>query len=330
MLRLWALRRLLSFLFGVSLLIASFGLARAQTPSSNHPKISITPAIKDLDLKTGQTEASYKITIQNKASVPLKFTFKAIDFKSLDETGGLAFIGPVAKTPYKYGLAKWIKLNVADLTIPAGQQNSVNVVVQNLPDLAPGGHYAAVLIEANEVKTGTGTSAQVSLHQILSSSLFLRKIGGERYDLSLKSFRFSHHFWKLPGSVDLRLYNNGNMFVVPRGHVMLNQPGGQTGRDGIINNESVRVLPETYRRLTVPLKSVSSSWKPGRYTLKVQYHYDGLERTATKSVSFYYFPWQWIALTGVIILIVIFTIYKLVGRQRRRAKQRARAGIHKI
>lgn len=288
------------------------------------PKVTISPAFKEITLEQGQLAATYEIEIINNADTEIGFGLTAVDFKSLDETGGIAFIGPTGgDLVQKYGIAKWVKVHTPTVELPSKGKQKVTVEVQNLPDLSPGGHYGAVLIEALSAETGDEIKARVSLRQTLTSLLFVKKVGGERYDLSLKEATFAKNWWKLPQKVGLRFYNAGNVYVVPRGRIELHDPAGRLVADASINTDSLKVLPETHRQIPVNMSGLARVWLPGKYTLKVMYRYDGHESFATKRYSFFYVPTYLLAVVAVLAGGGVWAAKKLVKVRKSKDSKRA-------
>lgn len=273
----------------------------ALAEQAKEPKITISPAFKEITLEQGQLTATYEIEIINNADTEIGFGLIAVDFKSLDETGGIAFIGPTGgDLVQKYGIAKWVKVHTPTVELPPKGRQKVTVEVQNLPDLSPGGHYGALLIEALSAETGDEIRARVSLRQTLTSLLFVKKVGGERYDISLNETVFAKNWWKLPKKINLRFYNAGNVYVVPRGRVELYDPAKRLVADASINTDSLKVLPETYRQIPVNMSGLARAWLPGTYTLKVMYRYDGHDGFATKQYRFLYIP-PYVLVTAVLL-----------------------------
>lgn len=69
---------------------------------------------------------------------------------------------------------------------------------------------------------------------------------------------------------------------------------------GIINQESITILPGKSLTLDVPISKISNSNIPGRQKIMVQYRYDGSEAIITVSKSIWYVP-----LYSLVILAII-------------------------
>lgn len=278
--------------------LALSGRAAGAAPAATG--ITISPAFQMVTIQPSASEQPVVFKITNNRPVAQDLSFAVRDFNTLNESGGLFFVGtnPTALQK-KYGLAKWFSLPTTSLTIPAGQTATLNASIVNLPDLSPGGHYGALMISL-----GDGNSAgKVGLQPIASSLLFVTKPGGDTHRLGLSSVSFSHTLFKLPGSVNLRFHNDGNTHLVPRGNVYLEDPSGKVISKGIINDDSGIILPETYRRYFVPMRTIASSNKVGKYKLRIDYRFDGFDGYRSYQKSFWHLPTIAAALAVVIFVV---------------------------
>jgi len=84
------------------------------------------------------------------------------------------------------------------------------------------------------------------------------------------------------------------------------------------------LLPETYRSFSSDLKKVNNdhNWLVSKYTLQVDYRYDGVDRYATKIVSIRLINGSLIMLGAVALAAIIGVIMLLwYIRRRRNAKK---------
>ena len=249
----------------------------------------ISPAFQSVNLSASQPSAGYVVQLTNATPADQNFRLSAVDFGSLDETGGVAFTGaPTSESEHRYGLAAWMGLGTNTVFLAAGKSTQVTVTISNRPSLAPGGHYGAILATAVTDTGKPGSDPRVNLQQVLSSLILLTKEGGVDASLKLVSQQPDKTGWRLPSKINHRFQNDGNVHVIPRGVVEVKDPFGRTVSRGALNDGSGTILPESFRRYVTPLTSVAAAWMPGRYTLATTYRYDGTEQTKTASVHFWY------------------------------------------
>lgn len=270
----------------ISMLMAVPGVAAA-TPNRG---FAISPAFQNVTVKAGQSEAQFTLEIGNNSAQDQNFRLTATDFGSLDEEGGVAFLGqPASELEHRYGLASWLKLEKDAVFVPAGKSVQMRVSLENRPSLSPGGHYGAVLATA-VTDTGQAVSGdpRVGVRQVLSSLVLAIKDGGGMADLRLVSQATDAHFWHLPSTIEQRFQNVGNVHAVPRGTIEVRDPFGRVVTRGAANAESGAILPESFRRYSSPLDKIATAWAPGFYSVVSSYRYDGTSQTKTFTTHFWY------------------------------------------
>ncbi len=262
---------------------------------------SITPFFQEVNLEQNQKEAVFFLTVENTTDAPATFRISVLDFGALDESGGVAFLG-AGNPERKYGLASWISLEKDALVLNPGDKQNIRVAVENKESLSPGGHYAAIFLKMENDKTPSGDNySAVAFNPSFASLIFARKIGGETYGLELKGQELQKQILRNPSGTKLRFQNTGNTYVIPRGIVKITDPLGREVLRGIINYGSAIILPETFRVFPVSLKKTALVIFPGRYTLSVEYRYDGKDDFAIQKFKFNFIP----ASFAAVILIAI-------------------------
>jgi hypothetical protein len=284
--------------------LAVIGQASAATPPNRG--IAISPAYGELTIPKDQPALEHFVTLVNRSEVEQRFNLSLVDFGSLDETGGVAFLGaPASELEHKYGLASWMKLSSDSVTLKAGASERVRVMIDNRESLAPGGHYGAVMATAQTATDQAVGKPKVGVKQVLSSLILLVKDGGSA-DLRLLGQKGNGAWFKLPNSVEQRYQNIGSVHAVPRGVVAVKDPRGKVVRRGALNEGSGAVLPDSYRRFQTGLIDVGGAWLPGRYTIATSYRHDGTEKTTNLVTSMWYAGawWLWVAVFAFIALVV--------------------------
>lgn len=272
--------------------------------------ITVSPAIINLDLQKDQSSNSFDITLTNNTNRSITLTISSLDFKSLNDTGGITFIGSsVTESARKHALAAWIKTPTDPITIAANQAKKVAIVINNRSDLGPGGHYAAVLYTIADVGN-TNSAVKVNVNQVASTLVFVRKIDGALFGLHLNKFRVTFSWFHLPRTIDLAFTNTGNIQTVPRGLITVTAPSGKEVSRAQINTDSTLVLPDTTRIYGTQLFRTGSAWLPGIYKVHVTYHSDDIAKIQTADVNFTY-----VNLLGILELVIGIYIIKKYYRK---------------
>lgn len=258
--------------------IVSVGSVAAQTRPTPPKGITVSPAFQKISIPADQAELPLEFKVTNNRATAQTIMLSTADFNSLDETGGLFFVGARPTTQQKkYGLSEWLSLPQTKVTIRSAQTVTIKAAISNRQNLSAGGHYGALMLTLDQGTDNVGQPNRVALQPIASSLIFLSKRGGEVYKLNLTEVSENHSLFKLPDKVSLRFKNEGNTHVVPRGIISLTDSNGKLVRKGIINEASAIVLPETARRFEIPLLNINLANKPGNYKLTVDYRFDGYD-----------------------------------------------------
>jgi hypothetical protein len=286
---------------GFAFLTPMADASNSPSKSITYKGISLTPAIQNIEILPGQATASFKIKIENKQNTAVSLSTSSLDFKSLNETGGVAFIGNASSSlDHKYGLANWLILPVGPINLPPNTSQQVEVDIDNRSDLSPGGHYAAVLFKSSPALSAQNN--KVNLNQVVSTLVFLKKTGGEIYSLQLQPPKLRTAWFHLPGSLDLFIKNTGNTQTAPRGIISIYGPDQKLYERGIVNVDSGLVLPDSTRFYKAPLSTDGQAWLPGRYKAVISYRAEDQLQAQTVEFSFIY-----INLTSCLLVLILIT-----------------------
>ncbi len=285
--------------------------ASAETASGG---FSVSPMFQEISLEQKDREKDFFITLTNQADVPVSLSLSALDFGSLDESGGVAFLGAEKDVEKKYALASWMRTEKDRVTIGPKESQKIKVTIENSSSLGPGGHYGAVTFRAGEGVSAADAGTRIAVQRMFSVLIFVKKIGGERYNLALKEKKSDGNFVMLPETVRLRFSNDGNVHTVPRGTVTIIDPLGRVVSKGIINEESGIILPETIRMYSVRMRPLVPSFVPGYYALDIAYRYDDREEFSLYSEQFAFLPG--IAMIGISLLLIAATGWYAWRRRR--------------
>jgi hypothetical protein len=302
----------ISLLVGVGQHVPVYAAATSTPPPATKKVkggITISPAFQQITLGQNDTEKSFDFAVTNNTSEPYELALASVDFGSLDESGGVLFIGQSDKSlDYKYGLSQDITLQQDRVVVEPKATTKIPVTITNKESMTPGGHYGAILVTPTSAGEG---SRKVEVNQVISSLLFVTKQGGAIYQLGLQSFQLKTHLFSSPSDVDVRFQNAGNVHIIPRGLITITDPRGRIVKRGYVNDGSGIMLPETFRKFNVPLKSLTPAWWPGIYHMTLTYHFDGETVEHTKELTFTYVNgWYIVAIMAIFAVIILAIISK--------------------
>jgi len=277
----------------------------------------LSPPFTDISLDIKQPEKAFYLEIGNNTYTETVFDISVVDFGSLDETGGVAFLTVNNdKNERKYSLASWISLEKQTVTVMPGKTEKIKVTILNKDSLSPGGHYGAVLATvrtaADKVKD------MVGINQSLASLIYVQKTGGEKPNLIFKSWEFSKNIFYFPKTVKIRFENNGNVHVVPRGKVEIKNSQGEIIAKGIINGDSGKILPESFRIMELPIENKVRRWnRPGIYNMDVSYRFDGRDEFLSMKTKVIYVGFEGVLVVSGLALITALIVTLILRKIRR-------------
>jgi len=283
--------------------------------------ITVSPAFQQVAIQADQTEKTITFVLTNNEAVAETLKFTTQDFNTLDESGGLFFVGTnPTQLQKKYGLARWLSLSQSQATIGPHQTLRLTADVINLSTMPAGGHYGALLIGIGGDSGASGNN--VALHPVASSLLFVTKLGGDTHFLKLTDVYLNRRLFALPSSVTLRFRDDGNTHLIPRGFATITGPSSKIVRRGTVNENSGIILPQTYRRYGVQLADVSKSYLPGHYKLMVSFRFDGINQFRLYQISFWVFPTAALVAIGATALIATLAGYFAFKRYQKNLKRK--------
>lgn len=217
--------------------------------------LTLDPAFQEVVVEETDDSAQAVITYKNDSDLVREVELFAHDFTQADALGSVAFI--TNSQSYPHTLASFLRLDKNHLVLQPGETQQVLVTIENRANLSPGGHYGAVVAR---VVVDNSQEMQQPILPALSSLILVRKIGGERYHLSLVGTDWQPNtvVAKLPSQLELTLRNDGNVHDIPRGTITATGLGGRTLLQGTVNEESLYVLPGTHRKIAVQVRTTTN------------------------------------------------------------------------
>ena len=273
--------------------------------------IKLTPAYLDVKLdKLGEVK-KLQLFLTNNTTHQVTLQVFPIDFKQKEPEGVTTFIGQAGEN-YSYSLASFLSFQSDTVVLESGEKKAFDFQVENRKDVSPGGHYAAVVAKLVTENSPNGSTV---LAPAVSSLIYLRKTGGEKYSMLLEDFDWPDHSIALSYSkfVDLTFQNEGNVHLIPYGLVQVKDQFGRLLYKGIINNSSARILPEARRTIEVPMVSVEKSWPISVNTFTISGH-DSLGKVT------YNVRKHFIYINPLVIILSVAMLYFFITWLKKRPK----------
>jgi hypothetical protein len=294
----------------ILVLISTHGKVEAATLKTTG--LSVSPAIEQINLANHQTTATFSSQVTNDTKYPVTVIVSVDDFTALNNSGGVAFINNNSLVDNSHGLAKSMVPAYTQFALGPGETQTIPVSI-DATNLAPGGHYGAILYKVIPTQLASRKNA-ISSNEEISSLVFLTTFNNGSQIVKLDKPSTRSLYFKMPTSIDLVFMNTGNTQTSPRGIVkVLNSKNKEIGR-GIINIDSGLVLPDTSRLYVVSLRNEVGHVYPGTYHFQVSYRADNALTSTIYSKNFYFINQPIIILVSIGLLGFIFFIIRRSGR----------------
>jgi hypothetical protein len=276
--------------------------------------ITVSPASTEVIINQGVDQVEFDIIITNNDPVTMTARLQAVNFRALDENGGVAFAGlDSSDVETKYSLSSWLGFSKDVVTLEPGKSETIKAIIDNRDSLGPGGHYGAIVVAPINPDKATNNN-QVEIVPATAALVLVKKLGGEIYDLKIDNVSFEKSFLRLPSIANIRFQNAGNIHVVPRGTITIYDPKGQAVQKALINTDSGVTLPETFRKYSSNFMTLDKAIWPGRYRAEIAWRYDGQPDFTITEIYLWHIGWG-MALLPLLLIIVGLALW--ISRRKR-------------
>lgn len=273
----------------------------------------------------------------------IKLYPRAANFTSDGVTGSPVFIED--PLPKEADLASWVKFEKDVYEMNSyGEKAEVKFTI-NVPAYAePGSKYAAIILgdkEGEKISEDNSEGAKLGMSKELGPLLFMIVDGDlykgfgveEFYTTNIKGNKRSF-FFNPPINVTTKITNTGNVHEAPKGAIYIYKGNDFQDYSGKmeLNNKQGFVLPSTTRQFEnnwddsfISTQEIEKNGKTkykttynwdklakirfGKYNVKLLYtipSMDGSATTQEAQTSFFVFPWQFVMIILIVILVIIY------------------------
>lgn len=299
--------------------------AHAEDTTANTLKVS--PVRTDVQIKPGQS-GTVKVTVSNLTGNDILVRPIENDFVQGDENGTPSLILDANQYASTHSLKRFMT-PLSDVTIPAKESKTVEVLITVPSDAQAGGYFGAIRFAPTTPDSG----GQVNLSASVASLILLTVPGPVTEKLDLTDFSLlqggkAGTDFRTPNDLQIsfRFENKGNIQLGPFGKISVSQ-GKDVVYDYDFNAETPRdvVLPDGARKWTIPLENIKDF---GHYTVNATFTYGSKNQSIDVERSFWVIPTSYIiaAVVALILLIgfIVWLVYFLKGRRRRAARRGGR------
>jgi hypothetical protein len=323
-------------IFIVFAFLSSFTFANALT---------LTPIRLEVKADPGQTITKQFALINEHDKAETYYSSYA-NFEAQGDSGNPEFVDP------KEGLGTWMKAP-ASITLSPGESKLVSFTVSVPKDARAGGYFAA-LFWGTQPPAATSTSvsigAKTGLLVLLSVNGNVKESGGIQ-DYNTKSG--AHYYEALPVEFSYHFQNSGGDRIKPDGNIVVRNMFGFKTKLVPANVSAGNVLPSQTRYFETTWAGSAKEaqevhgffnkalyeWHNfafGRYTATLDLTYGLNGDKASASTVVWVFPWQFLILFILILIIAIYIIEKglklynnwLIGKAEERIEEEEASGHH--
>ena len=275
--------------------------------------ITIVPPANEFKVNPGDKQEG-TLKVVNNSNGPLTFSAVVRDF-IVDDTIGTPKLLADDTLSKKYSAASWIAVSPSSFTIPAGKTQILNYYLQVPINARPGGHYAGVVYEPQELLgvKGTGTGGQTHL-----GTLYYVRVSGDIVEnATVRKFEPSHKFLEYgPATILTQIYNGSDSHIRPQGQLQIKNLIGQPIYS--VKLEEHNIFPEAARDFTT---KIGKKLMFGIYTVELKATY-GTNNNLTLfgSTNFIVFPWK-IAVVVILAIAVAILLYIFIKKRKKGSTQ---------
>jgi len=272
--------------------------------------MKLSPLRTDITLQPG-TSGKVAVTVTNLTKATAMLQPIENDFIASGENGAPALVLDSNSYAPSHSLKRFM-VPLSNITVPAGQEQTVSVTI-TVPKTAQAGGYFGALRFAPANLSGPAASG-ASVGESVASLILLTVPGPTVEQLTLTNFDIQQNGgtatnFRTPNDLSLllRFQNKGNLQESPFGQVNV-QKGKKVLYSYNFNQQEPKaeILPDSARRWNVPLKGLG---KFGKYTISGTFGYGTKGQTIEISKT------VWIVPTVIIASIVggIIVLAALIG-----------------
>ena len=242
------MKHLVSFLFVLVFVALATSIANAQNKKS---LTTLSPALLEMSIDNIE-ESGYPVMFENGENIPLdvKVTFVPFAQSGLSD-GSLEFLQDEPST-----LSNFLVPSSNEFRALPKSKTTIHILPNEFSKTLKGDYYEAIVFSSSPVNASSETKkSKSSIIGSLALLVFFRSDpkATAKYTLTQDSPNIPTFMTKPPGEISLTIENRGNTYGIPRGEVKVVNLLGSTVARGIINIDSVRIIPSSSKKISVKI-----------------------------------------------------------------------------
>lgn len=266
--------------------------------------LTISPPILDLRGLPGETLLA-EITLENETQAPLELSGTVE-----------AFVPGAKKSEREFfssdeGLASWIALSDTKAQLLPGENKKISLKIDIPKEISGGSYYAAVFWS---IAPPEGVASGAAVSSRLGALIFLRVEGEIVENIEIQNFgpqkRFNISF---PIVFETKIRNNGNVYLAPKGEIVIETWTGRKIATLPWNSSGGRVLPQGDRIIETKWGE-HDLWNEikyglfGFYRVSIHISYGAPIKEAGDITSFWFVPAPGLAILIIILVLAVIGV----------------------
>lgn len=264
--------------------------------------LTLSPPIFDLKALPGEVITA-SLVLENETDAALNLFGEVEAFNSAAKEGEAEFY------PSREGLPSWIELSEKEISLAPKESKRIVLKISVPKEAAGGSYYAAAFWGAAPSGDASSGAAVASR---LGALIFLRVNGAIAEELELLDFRAVKKInTSLPAIFETKIKNNGNVYLAPKGEIVIKTWTGKNVATIPWNEAGARVLPGTTRTIEAKFGN-PNFWEEikygifGFYRASVLVSYGSPTKELGDFASFWILPFpNLIIVTAALILFIL-------------------------
>ncbi len=276
--------------------------------------ISVWPTWVELTVNRGE-QAQKTINVVNQGSEPIKVMGYTSDF-SIEREGDFVFSEPGHES---YSASKWLSMEETELEIAPGESREVEIGISVPTEVEPGGHYAALFLEA----LPSSNQEAISISTRIPSLFYLTVPGVTEADISanadIVSLIMPNIAGKGPVGMGVVVRNSGNVHLTVAARARFTSSWGNSSE---LDLGQMVILPNSDGVL-------KGEWQEsplfGRVKASVVIGYldqNGELVNKSQTAEFWVVPWNLVGIIVGVMVVIIPAIIVMSKRYRLRVERR--------
>jgi hypothetical protein len=248
-----------------------------------------------------------KVRLRNESDFPVTYTILAEDFSSSGEEGAVTLTED-SQPNSTYTLKNWMTPETTDLVLQPKEERTFGYTIAVPKDAEPGGHYASLLFQSGG-DTVPGAAAVTSR---VGALVLLRISGNVSENAVIENFDTPPYSQAGPITLSLRLKNNGNVHIRPKGTIIITNLLGRKVAELPLNGANV--LPGAIRKMDTVWDKKNLL---GIFTATMVAAYGQQNLPLTSAVRFTVIsPIAAVLIGAAAVALIVFLITLVTGRKR--------------